>query len=186
MNRDEMSLMNSYDWSLLQRVYGFGELFLEMVFDEDSETAEFRAGMEEFPDELEYFDYDLFHYQAGVNLGNDTTGQFEPATQTLRVADAVPEDSVILHEMIHLHEYVLNQLSSYFREIVLYVLYRKLSGKISDLDARILSFGHIGQETLLQEQGSTHGLLFLLKSFDLDLRMGYPLGTVFGYGMADA
>ena len=28
-------------------------------------------------------------------------------------------------------------------------------------------------------------LLFLLKSFDLDLRMNYPLGTVFGYGMAD-
>lgn len=25
----------------------------------------------------------------------------------------------------------------------------------------------------------------LLKSFDLDLRMNYPLGTVFGYGMAD-
>ena len=24
-----------------------------------------------------------------------------------------------------------------------------------------------------------------IKSFDLDLRMNYPLGTVFGYGMAD-
>lgn len=33
--------------------------------------------------------------------------------------------------------------------------------------------------------GGVHDLLFLLKSFDLDLRMNYPLGTVFGYGMAD-
>lgn len=28
-------------------------------------------------------------------------------------------------------------------------------------------------------------LLFLLKSFDLDLKKGYSLGTVFGYGMSD-
>ena len=28
-------------------------------------------------------------------------------------------------------------------------------------------------------------MLFLLKSFDLDLKMGYKLGTVFGYGMVD-
>lgn len=28
-------------------------------------------------------------------------------------------------------------------------------------------------------------MLFLLKSFDLDLKMGYKLGTIFGYGMAD-
>ena len=27
-----------------------------------------------------------------------------------------------------------------------------------------------------------HGLLFLLKSLDLDIRFGFPLGTVCGYG----
>lgn len=36
--------------------------------------------------------------------------------------------------------------------------------------------------TLLAEVGGVHDLTFLLKSFDIDLRMGYKLGTVFGYG----
>lgn len=37
----------------------------------------------------------------------------------------------------------------------------------------------------LQSAGGNHDLLFLLKSFDLLIRMDYPLGAVFAYGRQD-
>ena len=40
-------------------------------------------------------------------------------------------------------------------------------------------------ESGLYEAGGLHDVLFLLKSFDLDIRKGYDLGTVFGYGRRD-
>ena len=87
--------------------------------------------------------------------------------------------------MIHLHEAVLDGLPTYYRDIVLYCLYKDLRDKIPDLDDRIEAHGHILNESLLSNYGGRHDILFLLKSFDLDLKMGYPPGTIFGYGMAD-
>ena len=61
-----------------------------------------------------------------------------------------------------------------------------ISPEYANDDATILhELGHILNETELQSQGGTHDILFLLKSFDLDLRKGYPLGTVFGYGRTE-
>ena len=104
-------------------------------------------------------------------------------------ADVIPDykddDSVVLHEMIHLHEFVINELPLYFHDVLLWCLYKDLRGKISDLEQRIEDHGHIVNENHIERWGGTHDILFLLKSYDLDLRRGYPLGTVFGYGYAD-
>jgi hypothetical protein len=37
--------------------------------------------------------------------------------------------------------------------------------------------------SIVARQGGCHGMVFYMKSLDLDLRMGYELGTVFGYGL---
>lgn len=175
-------------------------LFSDMLFETDSLTGNFVAVQEEVngewqdaliprPEQLECFDYDYFVYCV-EDLGDNFLGQFSPLEYKLTVApkclenDAV-RDKVILHEMIHLHESVLDVLATYYHETVLYCLYKDLRGKIPDLDDRIEAHGHILNESLLSNYGGRHDILFLLKSFDLDLKMGYPPGTIFGYGMAD-
>ena len=56
-----------------------------------------------------------------------------------------------------------------------------MSRKISDLDQRIQAFTHLSDQQKLDAIGGCHDVLFLLKSYDLDLRMEYPLGKVLGY-----
>ena len=94
-------------------------------------------------------------------------------------------DPVILHEMIHLHEFVIDNLPMFFHDAVLFCLYKNLKSKVIDLDERIEAHGHILNSAQIAAVGGVHDILFLLKSFDLDLKMGYQLGTVFGYGMTD-
>ena len=53
------------------------------------------------------------------------------------------------------------------------------------LDEIITKNAHVLNEQSLYEIGGDHDLTFFLKSLDLDIRMGYPLGTVFGYGMTE-
>ena len=60
-----------------------------------------------------------------------------------------------------------------------------LKTKIPKLDDIISSHAHLLTGSTIYYRGGLHDILFLLKSFDLDIRMGYPLGTVFGYGRAD-
>ena len=95
------------------------------------------------------------------------------------------DDVVILHEMIHLHEYVLNDLPLYYHDMVYWALYKNLRNKIPDLDCIITEHAHALNENELYRTGGLHDILFLLKSFDLDIRKGFPLGTVFGYGRVD-
>jgi hypothetical protein len=53
------------------------------------------------------------------------------------------------------------------------------------LDEIITSHAHMLTGSSLYARGGLHDILFLLKSFDLDIRMGYSLGTVFAYGRSD-
>lgn len=113
-------------------------------------------------------------------------GAKQEANYSLKVDPRhIDDDYVILHEMIHMHEFVLEIYPTYYHDAILYSLYHDLRSKIEDLDRRMERQGHIVMQEELAQFGGVHDLLFLLKSFDLDLRMNYPLGTVFGYGMAD-
>lgn len=167
-----------------------------MLFEEGSTTYNYTKCQEKeadgkwrdttvyLPPALDYFSYSYFTYHI-ADLGV-AAGRFDEESFSLAVApDHVNDDVVILHEMIHLHEFVLEILPSYFRDAVLYCLYKDLQNKIDNLDQRIETHGHILNSSNIANIGGTHDILFLLKSFDLDLRKGYKLGTVFGYGMVN-
>lgn len=89
---------------------------------------------------------------------------------------------VILHELIHVHENILGQGWSQLKEILLLQLYRKLQGCIPELDNRIIDHAHLIPGVDIARVGGSHGILFFLKSLDLDLRCNWKLGTVCMYG----
>lgn len=185
---------------LIGRIEEYAPLFSDMLFEPDSLIRKFIAVQEkgtdaewyntfvDRPDQLKYFLYSWFLFDV-EDLGDNFLGKFSPLEYKLTVAPKCLEDDdigdkVILHEMIHLHEAVLDVLDTYYHEIILYCLYKDLRDKIPDLDDRIEAHGHMLNETIISNFGGTHDILFLLKSFDLDLKMGYSPGTIFGYGMA--
>ena len=136
------------------------------------------------PDELESFNYDSIRMK--VTKLDDFSGYYDEEKKLLCISsDYLSDDSVILHEMIHLHENVLNELPMYFHDSLFWALYSDLKGKLVDLDEAIREHAHILHEHSLYKRGGNHDITFLLKSLDLDIRMGYPLGRVFGYGMED-
>lgn len=182
--------------SIMDKAGKFEELFADMRFKPDTITHEFiectvqgddgscNEWELDIPEELECLSHTWFTFSV-EELPGGTAGRFNPATQTLTIDTAsVDDDSVLLHELIHLHEFVLDSLPMYFHDVYLWCSYCDLRKKIPDLDERIMEHGCILNEYTLTKCGGVHDLLFLLKSFDLDLRMNYPLGTVFGYGMA--
>jgi hypothetical protein len=98
----------------------------------------------------------------------------------------ITDVTVILHEMIHAYERMLlldNSISGQiFRDTLTLCLYNSLKPKINDLDIRILDHSHVSRQWRLNNTGGFHGILFFLKSLDLDIRLGVKLGTVCGYG----
>ena len=71
---------------------------------------------------------------------------------------------------------------SYYHDILLFSLYDDLRKRVPDLRDRIIAHTHLISSEKVLLSGGEHDLLFFLKSIDLDLRCGYPLGTVCGYG----
>lgn len=92
------------------------------------------------------------------------------------------DKSVILHEMIHAYEFILDSKLPAVRDILLLRLYLKLKPMINDLDERIVGHTELYGQSKVTASGGYHGILFFLKSLDLDIRCGYNLGTVCGYG----
>lgn len=93
------------------------------------------------------------------------------------------DKSVILHELIHYYENMLEEeLPSLIRELLVLELYNKLIPQIPDLRKRIFKHCELYSYTETFKGSGQHGVLFFLKSLDLDVRCGFPLGTVCGYG----
>ena len=87
--------------------------------------------------------------------------------------------------MIHLYESFINELSWSRHDMLVWALFQDLREKIPALDEIVNHHSHQLTQANLESAGGNHDLLFLLKSFDLDIRMDYPLGTVFAYGRQD-
>ena len=169
----------------------FGILFEDMIFRPGTYSSELTKCYSELsqgeiydilPDELANFDYFNFYYKA--EQPDDCDGYFDREKKIL-CASPDAADSTILHEMIHLHEFVINQLPMYWHDTLYWALYKNLRDKIPELDNIITGHAHLLNESVLYKQGGLHDILFLLKSFDLDIKMGYPLGTVLAYGRAE-
>lgn len=183
---------------LNNRVDGFEEFFYDMTFHPGScsyeliECVSTAVGSDEWvedeavlPDQLSFFTYEYFKFKV-ADLIPGAAGFFDPDEQLLCIGpEYVDNDIVILHEMIHLHEFVINDLPMYFHDMVYWAIYQKLRKQIPGLDEIISCHAHLLTGNDMYTRGGTHDILFLLKSFDLDIRNGYPLGTVFGYGRDD-
>ena len=186
---------------LFDKVYDFGEFFKDMLFEKDTVPYNFikcqvrdsdtDAEQEKWadddslrPDELAYFSYTYFKIRV-EKLPSGYAGCYNEHEQLLCVTpEAATDDATILHEMIHLHEGVINRLPFYFHDVLYWALYQDLRKMIANLDDAISQYAHILNESDLYSRGGLHDVLFLLKSFDLDIRQGYPIGTVMGYGQA--
>jgi hypothetical protein len=89
--------------------------------------------------------------------------------------------------MIHAYEGIYKQdewfpVRQSLRDMLTFRLYNHLKPKIENLDERILNHAHSLRQEDILIRGGSHGILFFLKSLDLDLRLGLKLGTVCGYG----
>lgn len=186
------------DRALVDRVYAFETYFKDMMFAPGTPSGELiriktkspedDVWSEENMDLPEYLScapYTFFKFI--VSQPEDgCDGYFDGQDQTLCISpDRLKDDSVILHEMIHMHEFVVNEYPMFYHDTLLWSLYSDLKSKIPELDTIINEHAHILNESTLYASGGLHDILFLLKSFDLDIKKGYPLGTVFAYGRAE-
>ena len=181
---------------LAAKVSSFEELFEDMCFAEGTKSynlieCQTQSDSGEWIDDetprpevlqcMEYMGHSLFLYK--VEPSSHYRGYYDPKKQLLCVSpEALEDDKTILHEMIHMYESIINDLPLYFHDMLYWSLYQDLRAKIEKLDTVISSHAHLLNGSTLYAYGGLHDILFLLKSFDLDIRMGYPLGTIFGYG----
>ncbi len=180
---------------LINLVCKNGKLFEDMLFSKDTishmyiaiksscdDGKTWRDDVVELPYELEYFSYSYFDFHVN-DIEDNILGCFDAKEQSITIDPGhLHDEPTILHEMIHLHEFVLNELPMFYHDAYFYCLYKSLQSQITDLDARIEAHGHLLNENQLYMKGGLHDILFLLKSFDLDLKKGYRLGTIMGYG----
>ena len=186
--------------SLADRVGNLEGFFADMLFTPGTPSGELikiqskdhNADAEWFddeidvPEELEGFSHTYFTYRVEVPE-DGCYGYFDSENQILCVQPSlVKDDATVLHEMIHMHEFVINELPMFYHDALLWSLYADLRTRIPGLDELIAGHAHILTGAELYRQGGLHDILFLLKSFDLDIKKGYPLGTVFAYERTEA
>jgi hypothetical protein len=135
------------------------------------------------------FRISIIPYQFKISRMRNCSGRCNPMKRIMCIHPKyIADESVILHEMIHAYEHMFLQNDGYsawrliLRDILTFCLYNSLKPKINDLDRRILEHSHIIRQERITVEGGLHGILFYLKSLDLDLRLGLKLGTVCGYG----
>lgn len=186
--------------TVVEKMGMFEELFSDMIFSSGTKTGDFLkcytkpADSEDdnwiecetdIPEEMEYFS--PTNYRIRVEpLPDGVGGQFNKLTKEITIIPQnINSDSIILHEMIHLYEDMIESQKPFYRDIIFFLLYKDLQQHIPDLDKYITDHGQIFNQQALEHIGGVHDILFFLKSLDLDLKQGYKLGTVFSYGMAE-
>lgn len=179
---------------LLNKFEGFQPLFGDMLFKSGFSTHDFISIQYQDNNSDEWYDSELDlpeslqYLDVGCkilirDLEDDTCGQYNFETRTITIdTKSQDSDSVLLHEMIHVYEHVIDEHLAYYRDAIFICLYRDLKNRIPNLDDIILEHGHIYNQNEIATIGGIHSIFFLLKSFDIDTKMNYPLGTTFDYG----
>lgn len=175
------------EFKLYSTILDYGESYFEdMTFQENSLCWNIYSFIVENFEEL-YLDLSSSKWMYRFLIVEDTPeflGQCNSLERTISITQShINDKKTILHEMIHAYENILDSVGySVLRENLLIALYRKLLPKISDLEQRIADHSELYSQTNVMNSGGKHDLLFFLKSLDLDIRCGYDLGTVCGYG----
>ena len=122
------------------------------------------------------------HYYKFIVTETTENGETDIFERTIKINPQFVDDkNIILHEMIHAHEHILSLVNPLLKETLIVELYKHLFPKFKDLDCIIYNHANISHNSDLAELGGYHGLLFMLKSLDLDLRCGNEPFTIFGY-----
>lgn len=182
---------------LWERMNNLTEHFGDMTFSEGTPTYDLVSvtiqtldGEDEYedampiPDEIRYFGFEI--PVEICDLPDGVLASFNPEEWKFTISlDHTEDDSVLVHELIHMFESLINKQPLYWHDMVLWSLYDNLRNKVKGLDEIIRSQSHILTGSTMYQSGELHDLLFLLKSIDLDVRLHYPLGTVYGYGLSE-
>ena len=193
--------MSDEEVEVFQQVAYYQDLFDDMHFDEDSIVGKYTkvnylnpdgtqvAGTIPIPHSLKYFDPQSYIYRVvSIQEMPNAWGCYNSGDCSLSLREDVLDDpAILLHEMIHMHEHnIEKEPRHYYRDILLLALYRNLKPKIKkkgfNLDDLIFKHANIPEAERIIQIGGEHDILFYLKSLDLDLKMGYELGTICGYG----
>lgn len=167
----------------------YGNYFDDLTLQEDSITSTIFETNVEYP--LQTF-YNNLIVRVREFGDSNLLAYYDSQYHTVTVSPkAKTEEYCILHEMIHMFDKHYDYLNG-LRDAVAWRLYYHLQKKIKELDKAILDFTKIKSLKSINrcpENPSVykggHDTLFLLKSFDLDMKMNYPFGTVLGYGYTD-
>lgn len=115
--------------------------------------------------------------------GTNVEGRYNTTTKEIYIAmDADNLTATLCHELIHFYELELQEYTGDATlQFLTLKLWQKLTPQIASLDTLIERHMESGGFHNLMETGGIHDVCFLLKSFDVDLRSGWKLGTTFGY-----
>lgn len=94
---------------------------------------------------------------------------------------SVDKKEVILHEMIHAHEILLEEKNILLRDALVIELYNKLKPIYPTLGQIIKHHANFYRYKQTIGDCGEHDILFLLKSLELDNILKVRPGTVFGY-----
>ncbi len=116
--------------------------------------------------------------------GGNYSGRYNTEEHKMEIVRKhIDDKATILHELIHFYEHQLEEDENpIIRELLIVELYNKLSKQIPDLRQRLFDHCELYSHSETFRYSGEHGVLFYLKSLDLDIRCGFPLGTVCGYG----
>lgn len=162
------------DIQLYNRVMEFADDFQDMRFENCADNI---PDLDAIPD----FDYTICKSKDPEGYA---VASYDSSSGVL-TARYDAEDFVLLHEMIHLHEDLLDRvqknLRPILRDMLCWSFYRKLKKRIPAIDEIIDDWSTFENQDALHNAGGTHSVLFLMKSFDLDIKHGWELGTTFAY-----
>ena len=191
--RNWLDTATQEDMKLYEAVIGYEyEYFKDMTFQEESiikdffhmiVTCENEIVDSPYIDRLQRLDslsnLPLRCYVRKIPRGY---GVFDRKELTIEIdPEYATNKPTILHEMIHAYEYALSKVPNFYREILFVCLYRDLQTKVECLHKRVIKHSHVWEAEGIRSYAGEHGILFFLKSIDLDLRCGYKLGTVCSY-----
>ena len=191
---DKKELMKLYDewlsnltpeeYALQGMCYEYEEEYFEdMTLKDNSLLNDIIATVSEWTDGI-FLGIDVYYLRLYIVDNSDFSGCYYRNERKIEINKKYLTDkSVILHELIHFYEHQLKEEERPFiRELLVLELYNKLSTQIPDLRERIFKHCELYSYVKTFEGNGEHGILFFLKSLDLDIRCGFPLGTVCGYG----
>lgn len=132
-------------------------------------------------EDTNHLSLDAFYYKIIISE-TSFDSETDIYDRTIRInPQFVNDKNIILHEMIHAHEHILSLVNPILKETLTLELYKHLLPKFKDLDSIIYNHANISHNSDLAKLGGYHGLLFMLKSLDLDFRCGNKPFTIFGY-----